>query len=326
MRPTGRLHLGNLEGALRNWVRLQDEYECFFEIADWHMLTTGYEKTDDLRQNVREIAIDYLAAGLDPMRSVIFVQSRVKQHAELHLLLSMITPTPWLLRNPTVKEQARELGLIESDDDEAGVTKIGYGHLGYPVLQAADILIYKANYVPVGRDQVVHLELSREITRRFNHLFGEVLVEPQPLLTEFPEVPGIDGRKMSKSYGNDVRIADDPDTTRERVRLFFTDPQKLRRGDPGRPEICPVFTLHTIYNRGETQEIAVNCRSGVLGCVECKGKLSASLITTLEPARERRAQLEQNPKEIDDILADGNQRASAVAEQTMQDVREAMKI
>ena len=327
MRPTGRLHLGNYEGALRNWVRLQDEYECFYEVADWHALTTGFEHTADLRGNRRETVKDWLAAGLNPERSVLFVQSDVKEHAELHLLLSMITPTSWLTRNPTVKEQARELGLVESDDDEQAMLKLGYGHLGYPVLQAADILVYRADSVPVGKDQVGHLEISREIVRRFNHLYDcEVLVEPQPLLTEFPAIPGTDGRKMSKSYGNGIELADDATTTTKKVRSYFTDPLKLRRGDPGRPEICPVFTMHQVYNRAETDSIGVDCRSGALGCVDCKTRLAEQMNDALAPLRERRAELDREPGAIDNILADGAARARAVAAQTMAEVRQAMQL
>lgn len=327
MRPTGRLHLGNYEGALRNWVRLQFDYECFYEVADWHALTTGFDDTSTLRDNIREMVKDWLAAGLDPQRSVIFVQSDVKQHAELHLLLSMITPTPWLIRNPTVKEQAREMGLIQSDDDELGMTKLGYGHLGYPVLQAADILVYKADCVPVGKDQVQHLEIAREIVRRFNHIYRcAVLIEPQPLLTEFPSIPGLDGKKMSKSYGNDILMADDAETTHKRVRMFITDPQKIRRGDPGRPEICPVFTMQHVYNKPETPEIETDCRSGALGCVDCKTRLAASMNTALAPMRARRAELDRDPAILDDVLRDGAQRARAVTERTMEDVRRAMQL
>jgi tryptophanyl-tRNA synthetase len=314
MRPTGRLHLGNLEGALRNWVNLQDEYECFFVSVNWHALTTGYEDTRELRALVRDNVIDWLSLGIDPQKSVVFVQSEVKQHAELYLLLGMLSGVGWLERCTTYKD------WLDNGYEP------NYGLLGYPVLQTADIVMYKADTVPVGRDQLQHLEMARELVRRFNRLYGEVLVEPQAKLTEFPYVPGIDGRKMSKSYRNEILIAEKPEVIQQKVRRFFTDPQKLRRGDPGRPEICPVFALHNIYTRTETEEIAAGCRRGALGCVECKGKLSQSLIETLAPARERRAQLERNPQEIEDILADGNRRAREVAEQTMQEVREAMKI
>ena len=296
-------------------------------MADWHALTTGFDDTSSLRDNIREIVKDWLAAGLDPQRSVIFVQSDVKEHAELHLLLSMITPTPWLIRNPTVKEQARDMGLIESDDDELGMTKLGYGHLGYPVLQAADILVYKADCVPVGKDQVQHLEIAREIVRRFNHIYHcSVLVEPQPLLTEFPAIPGLDGKKMSKSYGNDILMADDAETTQKRVRMFITDPQKIRRGDPGRPEVCPVYTMHHVYNKAEIPEIEANCRSGALGCVDCKTNLSAHMNEALATMRAKRVELDRDPAMLEDVLRDGAQRARVVTEQTLGDVRKAMKL
>jgi len=314
MRPTGKLHIGNLEGALKEWVRTQDEYECFFEIADWHSLTTAWSDTNELRSHVRELAVDWLSVGIDPNKSVVFVQSKVVEHAELHLLLSMFVPVAWLERNPTYKEWLDE-GMEPN-----------YGLLGYPVLQASDILIYKADTVPVGKDQLPHLELTREIARRFNHLYGKVLPEPEAKLTEFPAVPGIDGRKMSKSYNNHIFISEGPKELERKVRQFFTDPQKIYKGDPGRPEICPIFALHRIYNVTETEVIAQDCRSGALGCVDCKSNLAAKLNVALEPYRQRRSDLEKNPKELDDILEEGSRKARAVASQTLQEVKEAMKI
>ncbi len=316
MQPTGALHLGNLEGALRNWVRLQEEYDSFFCIVDWHALTTMAEDTSKIREQAREVAIDYLAAGLDPDKCAIFIQSWVPQHAELHLLFSMITPVPWLERVPTYKEKKEQLHL-----DTAS-----YGLLGYPVLQAADISIYKANGVPVGKDQLPHLELTREIVRRFNHLYGEVFPECEAILTEAAVLPGIDGRKMSKSYGNAIFIADSPEETRKKIRKMFTDPQKLHRGDPGRPEICPVFALHEIYNKAEAPSIAENCRSGALGCVECKDKLIAAMNESLSGIRARRAALANDPPEIEKVLEQGAEKAREVAEVTMKEVRSAMKL
>ncbi len=314
MRPTGRLHLGNWEGALRQWVALQDDYECFFEIADWHALTTAWEDTSQLREFIRELAIDWLSAGLDPNRSVIFVQSWVPEHAELHLLFSMFVPVSWLELNPTYKEWL--------DEGKAP----NYGLLGYPVLQAADILIYKADTVPVGKDQLPHIEMTREIARRFNRLYGEVFPEPQALLGEFPYIFGIDGRKMSKSYGNHIELADSPEVVRQKVSAFFTDPHKIRRHDPGRPEVCPVFAMHNIYNRSEVNEIASDCRTGKLGCVPCKRQLADKLNEALEPLRQRRAELEQRPSELDDILIEGSNKAREVAQATMEEVRGAMRL
>jgi tryptophanyl-tRNA synthetase len=316
MQPTGPLHLGNLEGALRNWVRLQDEYESFFCIVDWHALTTLYETPDEIRDNTRQVALDYVSAGLDSERCGIFVQSSVKEHAELHLLLSMVTPVPWLERVPTYKEKLENLH-IESPS---------YGLLGYPVLQAADILVYKANAVPVGKDQVPHLELTREICRRFNYLYGEIFPEPEVKLTEYAVMPGTDGRKMSKSYDNAIYIADSAEVTAEKVRSMFTDPLKIYRKDPGHPETCPVFAMHGVYDKDETEEIARDCRAAELGCVDCKKRLAARMNEALAPIRERRRKLEANPKELDDILAAGAAKARSVAAATMAEVRAAMKL
>ena len=322
-RPTGKCHVGNLVGVLQNWISLQDDYECFFEIADWHMLTTGYAETGELREMIREMAIDWVASGLDQKKSPFLVQSRVKEHAELHLLFSMLTPTPWLIRNPSVKEQARALGLIENEDE---VTKINYGHLGYPVLQAADILIYKADTVPVGEDQVPHIELCREIARRFNGLYGNVFPEPQAKLTRFPRVPGLDGQRMSKSSGNTILISDPPEVIRSKVTTMFTDPLRPRRSDPGHPDNCPVFAYHRMFNDAETGTIRRDCESARLGCVDCKARMAEKLAEALAPIRERRGDLERDPGLIEGILEEGTDRARVVAQKTMEEVRGAMKL
>lgn len=326
MRPTGRLHLGNLLGALSNWIRLQHEYECFFFVADWHTLTTKAEQDEEsLRQRTRDMVLDWLAAGIDPERSVIFRQSAVKEHAELHLLLSMIIPTPWLLRNPTVKEQARELGLIEGDD-ESEMTRINYGHLGYPVLQAADILMYKAGAVPVGIDQAPHIEITREVARRFNHLYGrDVFPEPQTLLTEVPKIPGTDGRKMSKSFNNAVYLSEPQADIEQKLARMMTDPRRARRTDPGDPDDCPAFNLHRIFcSQEEIDFVYANCRTAGIGCLDCKKIMIKHVVDYLEPIRTRRAELAHDPDYVDAVLERGNQRARAVAATTMAQVREAM--
>lgn len=316
MRPTGKLHLGNLEGALRQWVELQDDYECFFEIADWHALTTAWQDTSELSQFIRDLAIDWLSAGIDPNRSVIFVQSLVPEHAELHLLFSMFVPVPWLERNPTYKDWI----------DELGPSAATYGLLGYPVLQAADILIYKADTVPVGKDQLPHLELTREIARRFNHLYGNIFPEPQARITEFALVPGIDGRKMSKTYNNHILMSESREEVERKIKRMFTDPQKVHMGDPGHPEGCPVFSLHRIYNANETQDIEAECRSGKLGCVPCKERLARRVNEELEPYRERRAYYEAHIHELDELLREGSKKAREVAKRTLEEVRTAMKL
>lgn len=322
MRPTGKLHLGNLEGALRQWVALQDEYKCFWMIADWHALTTGYENASEIKKNVVEVALDFLSAGLDPERSAIFRQSDVKEHAELHLLFSMITPTPLLIRNPTVKEQARDMGLIGEGEEE--MVKINYGLLGYPVLQAADILIYKANFVPVGKDQLAHLEITREIARKFNYLYKPIFPEPQPIIGEYPLILGIDGRKMSKSYNNCIFISDPPEVIKRKVANMFTDPRRIYRSDPGHPDECPVFLYHLIYNKSMASEIKESCESAKIGCVDCKNLCAEALIRRLEPIREKRQKLESSPSLLDEILREGARRAREVASATMEEVREAM--
>lgn len=315
MQPTGRLHLGNLEGALANWVALQNEYDMYCCIVDWHSLTARYDDLASIDDDIVQMAIDYLAAGLDPKKVAIFIQSQVKEHAELHLLLSMIIPTPWLERVPSFKEKSEKLGLDS------------YGFLGYGLLQAADILIYRADFVPVGKDQLPHIELTREVARRFNTLYGEVFPEPQAKLAKFPDVPGIDGNKMSKSYSNEIAIADTPEVTADKLKKMFTDPEKLRKGDPGRPEICPVYTLHKIYTLSDQlEEIDRACRSGELGCVADKKHLAESINNALEPIRQRRRELEANPGYVNDVLAEGAKRARARAEETMVMVREKMHL
>ncbi len=313
MQPTGQLHLGNYEGALKNWVSLQDEYDMYCCIVDWHALTADYDKTSELPGKIFEVAVDYISAGLDPNKCAIFVQSAVKEHAELHLLFSMIIPIPWLERVPSYKEKAKELGLDS------------YGFLGYPLLQAADILVYRAHYVPVGKDQLPHIELTREVARRFNTLYGEVFLEPDAKLTKFAAVPGTDGRKMSKSYGNHITLGDSPEETGAKLKKMFTDPQKLRKGDPGRPEICPVYGLHKVYNENYEQ-IYTPCTTGELGCVDCKKKLTAVLNEKLAPVREKRAELVKRPDDVHDILTDGANRARARAADTMDQVRRAMHL
>jgi tryptophanyl-tRNA synthetase len=318
MRPTGPLHLGNLMGALDNWVRLQDQYDCFYIIVDWHCLTTDYAGPTAIRENIVEVAADWLAAGLDPARSVLFVQSQVPEHAELHLLLSMVTPVPWLVRVPTYKEQQQQL----PDRDLST-----YGFLGYPLLQTADIVIYKADAVPVGEDQVPHVELSREIVRRFNSLYGPVFPEPKVLLTEAKRIPGTDGRKMSKSYDNAIYLKDPPEVVREKIRPMVTDPARKRRTDPGDPDICPVFDLHRAFSPPATQEwSAAGCRSAGIGCLDCKGRLIDHMLERLATIHARRPEFAGRPDTVWDILREGSRRAREVAGATMEQVRAAMKI
>jgi len=316
MRPTGKLHLGNYVGALQNWVRMQHDYECFFCVVDWHALTTDYADTSKVKENSLEVAYDWLAAGLDPEKSVIFIQSHVPAHAELHLLLSMITPLGWLERVPTYKEQRENI-----KDKDLGT----YGFLGYPVLQAADILAYKANVVPVGEDQVAHIELTREITRRFNGFYGKVFPEPQTLLTPTPKLPGTDGRKMSKSYGNTIMLADPEPVVRQKLKTMVTDPARVRRSDPGNPDVCPVGDLHKIFSSKETlAKVYDGCRSASIGCIECKGWAADALVQLLNPIQEKRKKFEENPRLAWDILEDGTKRAAAAAGETMKNVRAAM--
>jgi tryptophanyl-tRNA synthetase len=314
MRPTGKLHLGHYHGALTNWLRLQEQYQCYFFVADWHALTTDYATPQGIRHNTLEMVIDWLSVGLDPTKSVIFRQSSVKEHAELHLLYSMITPVSWLERNPTYKEQMKEI---------VGKDLSTYGFLGYPVLQAADITIYKAKKVPVGVDQAPHVELTREIVRRFNQLYRTIFPEPEVLLTEAQKVPGLDGRKMSKSYGNAVFLSDAPEEIDAKLSRMMTDPARVRRTDPGEPEKCPAFQLHKIYCTPEEIEfVTQGCRTAGIGCLECKKIMIKHVIEELAPVRERRTLYEKNPQGVEEILAKGNQTARQKAGETMAEVRE----
>jgi len=319
MRPTGKLHLGNYVGALQNWVRMQDEYECFFCVVDWHALTTDYADTSRVKENSLEVAFDWLAAGLDPEKSVLFLQSHVPAHAELHLLFSMITPLGWLERVPTYKEQRDNI-----KDKDLGT----YGFLGYPLLQAADILIYKADCVPVGEDQVAHVELTREIARRFNGFYGksgDIFPEPAALLTPAAKLPGTDGRKMSKSYGNTIMMADPEPVIRQKLKTMVTDPARVRRSDPGNPDVCPVGDMHKIFSDKATMaKVNEGCRSAGIGCIECKSWAADALVTLLSPMQERRKKFEENPRLAWDILEAGTERARKAAGETMEDVRAAM--
>jgi len=382
MRPTGKLHLGHYFGVIKNWLKLQEEHETFYMVADWHALTTGYKRVEEIPQNIRDMLIDWLTLGIDPKKSVVFQQSKVKEHAELFLMFSMITPKSWLEWNPTYKDtkynllriadlslmfkggirdhvktlvaklpykvedlEALEELLLDTISDalitalfegyldketlrELNVSKRDfydtdtYGFLGYPVLQAVDILIYKAQAVPVGEDQLPHIELSREIARRFNHLYGETFPEPQAILTETPRLPGTDGRKMSKSYNNAIYFADSEEEVKKKVMSFYTDPQKLRRGDPGRPEICPVFFYHKIFSPSErTQEIERECKSGRLGCVDCKKIMLEGLEAFLKPIREKREQVAKDRELLIHILEEGSEKARQIAKETMEEVR-----
>jgi tryptophanyl-tRNA synthetase len=319
MRSTGKLHLGNYVGALQNWVEMQDHYECFYFIADWHALTTDYADTSKVKANSIEVLLDWLAAGLDPERCTMFIQSHVPQHAELHLLFSMITPLGWLERVPTYKEQREN--ITEKDLST-------YGFLGYPVLQAADILIYKGDFVPVGEDQVPHVELTREIARRFNQFYGKVapvLPEPQPLLTPTPKLPGTDGRKMSKSYGNTIMLTDPEPVVRQKLKTMVTDPARVRRSDPGNPDLCPVGDLHKIFSTEETMaKVNEGCRSAGIGCIECKSWAADALVQVLQPMQDRRKKYEDHPRLAWDILEAGSAAARKVSDATMNDVRAAM--
>ena len=317
MRPTGRLHLGNLLGALDNWVKLQDDYECIFAVVDWHALTTGYEDTDEIQENTKNLVIDYLSAGIDPVKSLIIKQSDVKQHAELSLLLSMITPLSWLERCPTYKEQLREL---------EGREIMTHGFLGYPVLMAADILVYKAQVVPVGEDQLPHLELSREIARRFNFLYEPVFPEPQERLNDVVLLPGTDGRKMSKSYGNIIEMSASAEEVNKIVANMVTDPQRIRRKDPGDPDVCPVYAFHKVFSKFGLDDLREGCSSANIGCVDCKRKLAAALNEYLEPIRDRREAIQRNPGLVEEVLDEGAKKARVIAEATLEDVRQAMKI
>lgn len=318
MQPSGRLHLGNLLGALDNWRKLQEDNECFFFVADWHALSTNYEDTSQLQGFIHELLIDWLATGIDPERATVFIQSHVPEHAILNLLLSMITPVPWLERNPTYKEKQEQ---IEGRDLST------HGFLGYPVLQAADILLYKADAVPIGKDQLPHLELTREIARRFNSLYTPVLVEPKELLTKFPKVIGTDGRKMSKSYGNTINLSDSEPAVRQKLKTMVTDPARVRRKDPGNPEICPVYDFHKIYSTTAIlDQVNKECRTAEIGCIDCKTFVADSMVERLAPIWESRKTLEANPKRLEDVVQSGCQRATKVSRQTLAEVKDAMKI
>jgi tryptophanyl-tRNA synthetase len=349
MRPTGRLHIGNYWGALKNWASLTDRYDCYFFVADWHMLTTGYADTAGLQENIRDMVLDWLAAGLDPAKCVIFKQSDVPEHAELALLLGMVTPLSWLENNPTWKEQLQELSKtklskeIFRQNEAETVVAVGsevpaqsemrtFGFLGYPVLQAADILLYHGGRVPIGQDQLPHVELSREIARKFNRIYGPVLVEPQPLLTRTPKVPGSDGRKMSKSYGNTIDLYETADSLKAKVMSMYTDPQKIRKDDPGHPDPCPenppgcvVYALHKLYTQG-WENIGAECRAGRLGCVADKKRLLESLDGPYAEFRKAREGYAAEPGKVDELLAEGARKASAVAKSTLEQVRRAMRL
>jgi tryptophanyl-tRNA synthetase len=387
MRPTGKLHLGHYFGVIKNWIELQKNHETYYMIADWHALTTSYKNPEQIKENIEQVMIDWIALGLDPNKSVLFIQSHVKEELELFLIFSMITPKSWLEWNPTYKDmkynllkiadlelsfkggirdlvkeflaklpykvedfEALEENLLDTISEafvravfdgilepeilsKLNVSKRDfydtdtYGFLGYPVLQAVDILIYKAEAVPVGEDQLPHIELTREIARRFNQLYGEVFPEPKALLTETPRLLGTDGRKMSKSYNNAIYFADSKEEVQQKVMKFFTDPQKLRKGDPGRPHFCPVFSYHKIFtNPEQTKQIEADCKNGALGCVDCKRLMFEGLNAFLEPIREKRAQVEGSLKELKDIFLEGSEKARQTARQTLEEVREKMKL
>jgi tryptophanyl-tRNA synthetase len=326
MRPTGKLHLGNYMGALYNWVKLQHEYECYFFLADYHALTTDYADTSNVKQNRKDVLLDFLAGGLDPQLCTIFVQSKVPAHFELNDLLGMITPLSWLERVPSYKDQQEQL-------KEKDLATIGF--LGYPLLQSADILLYKPKYVPVGQDQAAHVEITREIARRFNHLYGrisqgevkEILPEPNVLLTPSPKLPGLDGRKMSKSYGNTILLSEEEPALRQKLKGMVTDPARVRRTDPGNPDICPVFDLHKVFSTEAVRaEVREGCTTAGIGCIQCKGWLADAVVKELAPIQERRRYFESHPDEVAAILEAGNARANERANQTMQEVRVAMGV
>ncbi len=319
MQPSGPLHLGNYFGALKNWISLQDDFECFFFIADWHALTTLYEDPRKIKQFSYDVAVDWLSMGLDPEKCTLFVQSRIPEHAELHLILSMIVPVPWLERNPTYKEKQTEI---------ANVDMSSYGFLGYPILQTADIILYKADFVPVGIDQAPHLELSREIVRRFNNLYNKpVFIEPDAKISEVPKLNGLDGRKMSKSYNNAIYLSDSEEEVRKKVQIMLTDPQRKRRNDPGEPDVCNLFPFHKIYSPPEMQaEVASACRTAAIGCTDCKAKLVRNMTDGMRPALEKRKEIVANPKRVMEILDAGSKKAHKVARETLREAKEAMQM
>ncbi|OGU13404.1 MAG: tryptophan--tRNA ligase [Geobacteraceae bacterium GWC2_53_11] len=317
MRPTGKLHIGHYHGVLENWVKMQDSFDCFFFVADWHSLTTEYADTSGIAQSIREMVLDWVAFGLDPAKCVIFRQSMVPHHSELNLILSMVTPVSWLERCPTYKEMQDNL---ETKDLST------FGFLGYPVLMAADIILYKATRVPVGQDQLPHLEITREIARRFNHLYGQVFPEPEALLTETPKLPGLDGRKMSKSYNNSIYLSDSAEETSKKIMGMMTDPARVRRNDPGDPDVCVAFNLHRIYVPQEKlDEIIPACRNATIGCVECKKILVGHMNERLAPCRAKREELAANPAFVDELLQEGSKRASLISDAVMTEVRTALK-
>lgn len=316
MRPTGRLHIGHLS-VLENWVRLQDEYRCFFFVADYHALTTAYDETEAIRENTLEMVADWLAVGLDPEKSVIFVQSRVPEHAELHLIFSMFTPLSWLERVPTYKDQVQQF-------KERGKDIMTYGFLGYPLLQAADILIYRADAVPVGEDQLPHLELCREVARRFNHLYGKIFPEPRAELARLAMLPGVDGRKMSKSYANDIALTAPPEEIKRRVNAMVTDPARIHKNDPGHPEVCVVHKYHVYYTPEEVEGMEEDCRAGRVGCVACKRALAGKIDAVLKPIREKREKMDL--RFVEEVIAEGVKKARQEASATMELVRRAIKL
>lgn len=318
MRPTGQLHLGHWLGVLTNWERLQGDYDCFFFAADWHALTTKFNDTASLRQDTRLMVLDWLAAGVDPQKATIFIQSAVPEVAELNLLFSMITPVNWLQRNPTVKEQAEELHLAEDSMTQ--------GLLGYPTLMGSDILAFKGDSVPVGKDQLPHLEFARDMARRFNYLYGETFAEPKAVLTEAPSLVGTDGRKMSKSYGNAISLADPAETVSQKVMTMVTDPQRQRKTDPGRPEVCTVFSYYQVLAPQMVEQVASECRGAQIGCVQCKRRMAETLNGVMDPLRERREAFAQQPELLDEVVHEGNRKAKETAEETLAEVREAMKL
>jgi tryptophanyl-tRNA synthetase len=317
IQPSGKLHLGNLVGALSNWVSLQDKYDCFYFIADLHALTTGYAETHKLKENILDVGMDMLSAGLDPEGATLFIQSDIPEHSELHLLFSMITPLSWLERVPTYKAQIEEL-----KEKDLGT----YGFLGYPVLQAADILIYKADVVPVGQDQLPHLELTREIARRFNYFYKEVFPLPKDLLTEAPVLPGLDGRKMSKSYGNTIGISDPPEVVLKKLNTAITDPARVKRDDKGHPDVCVIFAYHKIFNAPEVKQISIDCSKAKIGCVECKKLIAKRLNEYLAPIYEKRRTLEKRKDYVREVFIEGGKKAQVMARQTLSEAKKAMGI
>lgn len=319
MQPSGPLHLGNYHGALKNWVSLQDDFECFYFVADWHSLTTLYEKSHQIRKFAFEVVVDWLSSGIDPEKSTLFVQSRIPEHAELHLILSMIVPVPWLERNPTYKEKQSEVKDVDMSS---------YGFLGYPVLQTADVVLYKADFVPVGIDQAPHLELSREIVRRFNNIYRkQVFKEPAAKISDIPKLNGTDGRKMSKSYNNAIYLSDTEGDIRKKVQSMLTDPQRARRDDPGDPGVCNLFPLHKIYSPPEMQtEIDAACRKAEIGCSDCKKKLADTMLEGMRPMMEKRVGILAKPKEVQAILEVGTRKAQAIARATLDEAKAVMKI